>query len=364
MNMDMLSGLETKMNGNQETIRKIYIRADGNDVIATGHIMRCLSIADQIKKLGAEVTFVTADEAPRSLIEGRGFEVDVLGTTWNDLDGETGVICRYVVERKVRVLLIDSYYVTEDYLGSLSDITNVVYIDDLYAFGYPVNALINYAVFSDINRYHELYRNEKEPYYLVGGDYVPIREEFINVSSMIRDRVGKIMITTGGTDRLNVTGNLLKAVLVDEELSRLEYHVIVGRFNQNKDMLSELAETSDGHFILHENVTQMSEYMTKCDVAVSASGSTLYELCACGTPTICLEIADNQNGACRWEQEGYMRYAGNAAEDMNACISTCIIKLKELKTDFDARLNMSKRTQSLVDGKGAERIARYLLNGI
>jgi spore coat polysaccharide biosynthesis predicted glycosyltransferase SpsG len=140
----------------------------------------------------------------------------------------------------------------------------------------------------------------------------------------------------------------------------LEYHVIVGYFNQNKERLYSLA----GHhpnLHLHENVTNMSEWMRTCDIAVSAAGTTTYELCACGIPSICLEIADNQKGAAAWEEKGYMYYAGNASLDMDTCMDKCTEYLLKYTQNREIRKNHSRRMQSLVDGRGAGRIAQYLL---
>lgn len=350
------------MDCSKETTGKIYFRADGNDVIATGHIMRCLSIAANVRRFGFEVTFVLADESPRHLIEGRGFNADILGTTWDDLDNEINVMCSYINEHNVRVLVVDSYYVTEKYLRNLSENTNVVYIDDLFAFAYPVDTIINYGVFANVERYNELYKGKATPRYLVGGSYVPLREEFSGIEHDINAEIRRVLITTGGTDRLNVAGNLLKELMHEEELVSIEYNVIVGCFNNNKDMLKAMADESGGRIVLHENVNNMSDYMKKCDAAISASGSTLYELCACGMPTVCFEIASNQEGAERWENEGYMLYSGNAAKDLDSCINSCISKLIWLNNHYQERMEMSSRMQKLVDGKGAERLAEYIIN--
>ena len=341
--------------------RIIYFRADGNNVIATGHIMRCLSIAWQMKKLGAEVVFVIADGSPRQLIIDRGFKADILGTAWDDLDGEINAMCTYINDHDVRTLVIDSYYVTERYLNSLSEYTNIVYIDDLYEFAYPVGTLINYGAFTDINRYDELYKGMTAPNYLLGADYIPLRDEFSGITHDINTEISKVLITTGGTDRLNVAGKLLERIMTDGQHLSMEYHVIVGCFNNNKDMLKSLSEKADGKIILHENVSNMSDYMKECDVAISASGSTLYELCACGTPTVCFEIAPNQEGAKRWENEGYMLYSGNAAKNLDSCINSCIEKLMWYEAHYEARCEMSSRMQKLVDGRGAFRLAEHIL---
>lgn len=342
-------------------MKHIYVRVDGNEIIATGHVMRCLSIAEQVRKLGVEVTFIVADERPCELIKQKGFSVDVLHTVWDDLDGEIDVIRTYINEKQVDIVLLDSYYATERYMEAISQCTKVIYVDDLSKCAYPVHTLIHYWAFANLEKYKEPYiALGKETSFLIGGKYVPLREEFSYVPFQVEKEVRKVLITTGGTDQLNVAGKLLKRLQNDDDCNNLEYHVIVGCFNQNRDELRDLQQKySNIH--LHENVNNMSEWMRFCDVAISAAGTTTYELCACGIPSICLEIADNQEGAIMWEQEGYMKYAGNAYKDMESCIEQCRKALIEYQNRYEERLEISKRMQSLVDGCGACRIAEYIV---
>lgn len=346
-----------------DKIKHVYIRVDGNEIIATGHVMRCLSIAEQIRKAGAEVTFVVADDRPCSLIRNQGFSVDVLGTVWNDFDTETEKICDYVRKHKVSIFLLDSYFVTKEYLQNLSQYTKIIYIDDLNRFLYPVHTLINYGVFADRGLYEEPYRLAgMDTRFLIGSRYIPLREEFALQSYKVRETVRKVLITTGGTDQLNIAGELLNRIAGNSELMELEYHVIVGCFNQNKEMLYLLADTHSNIY-LHENVNNMSDWMRSCDVAVSAAGTTIYELCACGIPSVCLEIAENQEGAIIWEETGYMLYAGNAYKNRQQCMKKCIDALLRYKNHYQERRDKSIRMQSLVDGYGAMRIAQYLISG-
>lgn len=341
-------------------MNQIHIRVDGNEIIATGHVMRCLSIAEQLRRLGMETVFLLADDRPEGLIRSRGFAVEVLGTVWNELDGETEVLCAFLEENGGQTLLLDSYYVTYDYLKQLSRCTRVVYIDDLYRFAYPVHTLVNYSVFCDWDRYADLYAGEKEEVHLlIGGAYIPLREEFAHQPYRIRQKVEKVLVTTGGTDLLNVAGTLLDAVTRDKSLMELEYHVIAGCFHTRKEQLYEMAARYH-NIKIYENVTNMAEQMRDCDVAVSASGSTLYELCACGVPAICLEIAENQHGAVNWERNGCMRYAGNAELDLEGCVKACLDGIAWYREHYEERCRMSERMQELVDGQGAGRIAEYL----
>lgn len=340
----------------------IYIRVDGNEIIATGHVMRCLSIAEALRKLEIDVIFLVADECPCELIRNRGFSVEVLHTNWKNLNDEIEELCDYLKKNNAKVLLLDSYYVTSDYMNMLSKITSVVYIDDLNRFLYPVHTVIGYGKWVEKYNYVEEYSaHSMSTNFLLGCQYVPLREEFKYKRYKVQDEVSKVLITVGGTDSLNVTDNILQGVLKSRELNHLEYHVIVGCFNRNKENLKKLSMLHT-NVILHENVTNMAEWMRECDVAISASGSTLFELCACGTPTICLEIADNQRGAEMWEQEGYMYYAGNAMSDMEQCVERCVEQLSIYKRNKKERINKSQKQQQLIDGLGAKRIAEYLVS--
>lgn len=343
-------------------MKHIYIRVDGNEIIATGHVMRCLSIAEQLRKEGAEVTFVVADDRPCALIEEKGFEADVLHTIWNDLDKETEHICEYVEVNDVELLLLDSYFVTKEYLQNLSQRTRIIYIDDLNQFIYPVHTVINYGAFVNQELYYTAYQAAgQKTHFLLGGAYVPLREEFMLKPYKVQKFVQNVLITTGGTDQLNVAGHLLNTIIENRELMRLKYHVIAGCFNQNKEALQLLAGKYPNIYI-HENVVHMSDWMRRCDVAISAAGTTTYELCACGIPTVCLEIADNQEGAAIWEKYNYMQYAGNAYKDMEACVDNCIKALCMYIDNFELREYRSDHMQTLVDGNGAKRIAKYIAN--
>ncbi|MGN0153923.1 MAG: UDP-2,4-diacetamido-2,4,6-trideoxy-beta-L-altropyranose hydrolase [Lachnospiraceae bacterium] len=341
-------------------MKTIYIRVDGNEIIATGHVMRCLSVAEQLRELGLEVVFIVADNRPGELIQSRNFQMHVLYSVWDDLNQETEQLCEYIIQHRVKVLLLDSYYVTKEYLQKLSQYTKIVYIDDLFRFDYAVHTLINYSAFAGSERYRELYgRENRMPEMLLGSAYIPLRKEFAYQPYSMHELVKKVLVTTGGTDQLNVTGNILDKVIEHGALMQLEYHVIIGCFNQNKEHLYALGQQYS-NIQLHENITNMSDWMRECDIAISAGGTTLYELCACGIPTICLEVADNQDGAVNWEKNDYMQYAGNAYKNMESCVKKCIEALYMYNEHQEIRERRSRRMQELVDGNGAKRIAEYM----
>lgn len=337
----------------------IGIRVDGNGVIATGHFMRCLSIANGIKKMGLECIFITADEIGMSFLSSYKQNVICLNSRWDNLDKETKLIFGVIQEFKIDKLIVDTYYVTLHYLKSLEAHVKVIYMDDLNLFRYPVSMVINYNIYFELFSYEEIYQ-DRDTQLLLGCIFAPLRDEFIGLRSSFRIKVKKVLITTGGTDQYNVAGKLIKKIIVDEFFLGIEFHVVVGSLNKNGEYLKNLAEVYPS-IVLHNGVRNMAELMMSCDSAITAGGSTMYELCACGIPSITFSFADNQlYGVKGFEKEGIMPYAGDIRVDEENCISSLISNLKEYIREPDGRKEKSLIMRKKVDGKGAERIAHAI----
>ncbi len=127
----------------------IAIRVDANEIIASGHLMRCLSIADALFSLGEEIIFYTSDEFAEQTITKRGFKAIRLHYAWNDKESELDQLSKELEKTCPRLLLIDSYQVTKQYLKSLRQSVKLAYIDDLNAFDYPVDIVINYSIYAE-----------------------------------------------------------------------------------------------------------------------------------------------------------------------------------------------------------------------
>lgn len=338
----------------------IYIRTDGNEIIATGHVMRCLSIANAARSLKKQVTFLTADRQMEPLLRQQGFPSICLDTVWKDLDQETEKMEALIRQKNMQTLLIDSYFVTPDYLRRLHQLTHVAYLDDLNAFPYPCSTLINYNIYADKLDYPGRYPHTR---LLLGPGYAPLREEFQHLPKrVIRDKVERVLVTTGGSDPYNVAGQVVRLAKQTPQLASLEYHLAVGRFNQNLPMLEQLAREHKG-VLLHHNTQNMAKLMMDCDLAISAGGSTLYELCATGTPAILFTWADNQLEALSAFGEGLMINAGDVREDPDQTISRILDALDPLCRDQAKRKEISRRIMEVADGSGAWRIAHALSAG-
>lgn len=323
----------------------LYIRTDGNAEIGTGHVMRCLSIAHMQRKLGRDCSFITADKTMQHLLEEQGFVVICLNSVWNDFNQETEKTAQLISDRKIEKLLIDSYFVTPDYLSRLRYLTYVIYMDDINAFTYPCNALINYNIYAQKLDYPSRYPNTR---LLLGPVYAPLREEFCGLPPcQTRSHAQNVLVTTGGGDSFNVAGRFVERAKNDSEMSRMHFHIVAGNFNTHLPKLYALAASYSG-VTVHQNVGNMSRLMLDCDIAVSAGGTTLYELCACGTPSVIFACADNQLEAVDAFGAGYMISCGDFRKNEETCLSRLLQEIKRISEDVKLRNTMAKRCRGLV----------------
>ncbi len=336
----------------------IFFRADGNKTIGTGHIMRCLSIADAFKKNGEQAIFILADDSLKLLVEERGYETVILGTDYKIMSDELDNMRDLIAKHQPHCLFIDSYFVTKEYLISLKELVKTVYIDDLAAFAYPVDILINYNIYAEDIDYSALYKNEnvKFPKMLLGLKYVPLREEFANVERKnISRKCENVLISTGGADPIHLSLRLA------EYISRncnddLTYHFLIGAANTDRQIIEKIAENSK-NIIIHSNVRNMKDLICSCDIAVSAAGSTLYEICACGLPIITYVLADNQAaGAEAFEKHGLAYSLADIRNKDN--VEELIIN--SVKTVLKEHNVKRRGLCSMVDGEGQYRIIRFI----
>ena len=331
----------------------ILIRADANEYIGTGHIMRCLSVAYIFADRGEEVLFVTADHRGDVLIHQQGFKSICLGSDWTDLENEK--IMDVIVKYPPDLLLLDSYYVTEAYFNGLNKMVSVAYFDDLNKDCWDVDYLINYNIFAssfDYSRY-----KEKKTKLLLGSQYVPLRIEFNNCPRHEVGPVTDILVSAGGSDPECIIEKIMLGIC--REMREIQFHFIVGALNPRIDDIMTLA-AAESNVVLHINEKHMSSLMEKCDIAISAAGTTLYELCAAGIPTITFVLADNQFvAAVQFEERKIMLNAGECREN-KGFIGRLRYLLVGLIDDIDLRKTMSRNMQREVDGNGAKRIVEEL----
>ena len=337
----------------------IYFRTDGNEEIATGHIMRCLSIARACTALQVSCCFLVADETSLSILQDRfafpdEFSFSCLHTNYQDMESELPVLQSLI--KDCSWLFIDSYYVTPFYLSELRKQCRTAYLDDMLAFDYPVDLVINYDI--DAEKIPSCYRFI--PNKLIGASYTPLREQFQNTVCQVRSEVHNIFLSTGGTDACNAAGKILNRIFTEKDnamLQNCQYHVVTSRLNSYYQELIRLSDTYPAIHI-HENVQNMAFLMSECDLALSAGGTTLSELCAVGVPSISFATADNQlNAAETFAKKHIIPYAGDIRFSSDNVLDNITAFLYENIHSYEKRQESARCMRSFIDGNGSARIA-------
>lgn len=354
----------------------VIIRTDANSKIATGHLVRCLSIADACIRSGMKVWFLVSDEESENFVI-KEVSVKVLANAdYQDLEQEISTlpcVLRDIMEQEGcsydnTVFLLDSYFVTPNYLDALKGQIKTAYLDDLQLFDYPVNLVINYDVIPSerMAAYEAAYRHAGKT--LLGSAYTPLRQQFQNIDYYVRNEINDIIITTGGSDPCHLCQEMVKHLISMKNSRKPKIkntvfptvHIILGKYNEDRETLLELAEELP-FLQLHENVTDMAALMKRCDLAISASGTTLYELCAVGVPTISFTMSDNQLTCAKaFAETGAIPCAGDVRMEKDQVIDRVLSFMTEMSENIDKRKSAHDTMNRLVDGKGALRIAGAL----
>lgn len=324
-----------------------------NNEIATGHLVRCISIADAISGIGGDVTFVLADNTPEKMLRDKGYKSIVLNSDWKNMESELEVLENIIWSNKVDYLLIDSYQITKDYLSALGKVVKTMYIDDLNLGTYSVDSLVCYAIYWEKLSYPERYNKDQ---LLLGCKYAPLRNEFFDLPNRdIKEDIENILVLSGGTDHNNIIQRIVEKLL---EYGDFNIDAVCGIMNPNYEVLRQKF-SGYKNVIIHRSLSDIYKYMLTADLVISAGGTTLYELCACGTPVISYSVADNQleNTRCFHDKDlikclGDVRYTD---------IENNIDKYLDEYREYSFRVNVSKKMQNLIDGKGALRIAKVLM---
>ncbi|MCD8039666.1 MAG: UDP-2,4-diacetamido-2,4,6-trideoxy-beta-L-altropyranose hydrolase [Lachnospiraceae bacterium] len=347
----------------------LYIRADGNAEIGMGHIMRCLSIAEAVCEIKSgsneKPVFLTADSGCADLIRERGFAVEILGTDFRDMHSELPVLKRLLPKERALVILVDSYQADSGYFDMLNGISELVHTACLEDMGqpYPAELLINYNIYAPV--LSGCYRTGKKPLAtLLGAEYIPLRKAFReDAEYKVRDNVTNVMIITGGSDPYFASDAFLSAFLAEQKLSpdKITWHIVSGPFNAFADRLREKYRCYE-NVIIHEGLKDLKPLMKECDVALTAAGSTVYELSAPGVPMLVFYFAENQRqGAQELARRTDIVNAGCFCDDAEAVVQRAALTLRKCVSDRNYRELLHRQERELVDGKGAERIAAALL---
>ena len=340
---------------------RLLLRADASTAIGTGHLMRCLALAEHWRDSGGEVIFLSACDSDalrrRAKKESAEF-VEAKSVTGSDADSAETI--RLARQHHVAWVVIDGYNFGAAYQQTLKHAAlRLLTIDDTgEAAPYCADLILNQNITADESWYA---RREPHTKLLLGTDYVLLRREFIariGQRRQISDEARRLLVTMGGSDPENVMEKILRGLARCGSL-KLEVRAVVGAANPHAKRLQQAAGESGLKILLEEKATDMSAMMAWADLAISAAGTTLWELAFMGVPTITVEVADHQQpiAAAAAQRDLSLNLGWHAALKEEAIVE----KIGELVRDSERRRQMSETGQRLVDGRGGSRVVQELV---
>jgi len=339
------------------------IRADASARMGAGHVMRGLALAQAWQDGGGSVMIAAAELPPtlRNRLVAEDCQIEAIGATPGSASDahETAAIAECVGAEWV---VLDGYQFDGDFQQRLKDEgLRVLAIDDYgHAGRYPADLVVNQNLGADERWYAD---RAPDTRLLLGPRFALLRREFADAAGWERtipEVARKVLVTLGGADPDNATLTVIQA-LGRVAVEGLEAIVVVGGSNPHLESLEEAVRRSSARIELPVDVTDMPALMRWADVAVAAGGTTSWERAAFGLPGLVLVLADNQAGiATACDSAGLDWNLGwYKAVDAQPLAGV----LHRLIFDHACRRGMAQAGRQMVDGFGARRVTRQLVEG-
>lgn len=361
---------------------RVVMRVDASLQIGSGHVMRCLTLADELRSRGAEVHFICREHPGNlfALIAERGYPIvrlplaepeqipssgDVahaawLGAPWQQDAQETVAA---LPSGGVDWLIVDHYALDQRWEQYVRPhVGKIMVIDDLADRPHDCDLLLDQNLYPDLETRYDLL-TPPSCRKLLGPKNALLRPEFIAARRTLRERDGvirRVLVFFGGVDPTNETGKVLAALASIEDRSFFA-DVVVGMANPCKNEVERFCHDHDG-FRYHCQIDTMAELMAGADLALGAAGSTTWERCYLGLPSITIVVAENQaEAAAVVEKTGVSWNLGWHSGVNELAVHTAIVfaqthpqLLREMS--FKGRLLMG-------EGNACEAVSNCLLEG-
>lgn len=354
-----------------------FIRVDASILIGTGHVLRCLTLADGLKNAGHRVSFICRAYPGHLIhfIEQKGFDVyaltfadeqaytqqvfsnDYSKWLWVNLNQDAIETIANIEGKNIDFLIVDHYALDTLWEKALRPyVKKIMVIDDLANRQHDCDVLLDQNFYLDLeHRYDDLV--PKICKNLLGPQYVLIRPAFLEVREK-RKALGKfeshpiknILIYMGGADPKNVTAQVIKVLIKLPTVTAYHIDVVVGASNPHKGLVKELCKKH--HFVYHCQPPGYLDLLIKADLAIAAGGVSTYERCEILLPSIVRVLAENQK---KLVTDVGVFGAHYVLDEMT--LKNILQGIQQIETCFVRQLN---QMASLIDGKGVERICTLL----
>lgn len=349
----------------------IAFRTDASLQIGTGHVMRCLTLADSLKQRGAQSIFICRPHIGHLLdfIKERGHTVftlsppdsqhiDWLGSCWESDAAQT----RWVLgDQRVDWLVVDHYALDQRWEEVMRPCARrILVIDDLADRPHDCDLLLDQNLGRRAQHYEGLLKPHTKT--LIGPAFALLRTEFAqwreySLQRRVQPKLKNILITMGGVDQVNATGQVLEMLNSCELPSDLQITVVMGSIAPWLAEVQAQAQAMSNPTQVLLSVNNMAQIMSESDLCIGAAGGSALERCCLGLPTLVLILAANQQaGALALQAHG----AARLVEDAKGMMKQLIMLFSTDK----AEAILSEMTQvaaKLTTGDGAMRVLDSIL---
>ncbi|WP_448546855.1 UDP-2,4-diacetamido-2,4,6-trideoxy-beta-L-altropyranose hydrolase [Thalassotalea fusca] len=358
---------------------KVIIRVDSGTVIANGHVMRCLTLASKLTGYGAEVVFVCKKFAGNiiSVIEKQGFKVLVIPCEYMNHEAllrrelgssqeadaiKTKDLLNLSGIEFVDWIIVDHYALDEAWHKSIKDITNHIFvIDDLANRNHFCDVLLDQTLGQKRSSYKDKVPDSCE--LLLGTEYTLLRDEFLdNANKALTHRLSynesktkSALIMMGGTDPDDYSGKVLDVALRLDIFDKIT--IVLGLNAPHLDKIQQQANLYD-HVTLRTGVDDVADMLIEHDLCFGAAGTSAWERCALGLPSMLFVLADNQEKVAR-----ELASAGAVKVIFKNDLSSLAAETLSI-VEQDNYLDMVRSCVNVCDGQGALRVAEEVCNWI
>ncbi len=363
---------------------KIVFRADASIDIGSGHVMRCLTLADALRDQGHEILFLCREFEGHLIvaIKGRGHSVAILPISddrpqLDDLDENLPVHLKWLGARtqddaaesisalsswgRPDWLIVDHYAIDFRWERTLRNMArHVLVIDDLADRKHDCEVLLDQNLQSRPDRYSGLLPNACRR--LLGPGYALLRPEFAELrkGSIRRDgNLRNILVSLGGSDSGNVTSLVIDALLQSVVRDSCHIVLVVGESNPHKAVIDRQCRLLPDSEMLVQT-PHMARLMAAADLMIGAGGGAMWERCCLGLPAIVLCLAANQRENAMMAKR---KRIGLALENPVGDDITVLSKLLDrLTVHPKLMLGLAKNAAAVTDGRGCQRVLEEMVS--
>ncbi len=347
---------------------QVAFRTDASIEIGTGHVMRCITLADALAASGTQCAFICREhkgnlmEYIRSkghsvygLPMGRGTDNKLAHSAWlGSTQAQDAQACAPLfAELQPDWLVVDHYALDAQWEVETAKLcTNLMVIDDLADRRHACSLLLDQTFGRDAEDYRALVPEDCT--LLCGSYYALLSPEFAalrpySLQRRVQPQLRQLLIAMGGVDKDNVTAQVLNALRACPLPADCRITVVMGATAPWLADVQQQAQTMPWPTIVRVAVSNMAQMMADSDLAIGAAGATSWERCCLGLPTIMLVLAENQTAvAAGLAQAG----ASHVLRLNNSLMPQLAISITEICSSATNLIRMSQAASSVVTGQG------------